>query len=587
MKHLRWQALITILGLALTVGLLVGQRTDKQPRPPEEVRSSGAYTEALIGAPRALNPLLDALNPVDRDLDRLIFSGLIRFDNFGRPMPDVAADWSISADQTTYTFILKPSVLWHDGAPLTADDVAFTVRLMQDPNYPGPEDLKKLWRTVTVAVTGTQTIAFTLSEPFAPFLDYTSFGILPRHVLENTNAGQLPHSPFNVQPIGSGPYQFDRWLATGEQVTGMSLKAFPGFYDQRVDPDTGQPVAEGDTTAKWKLTQLTFKFYPDAASALEALKKGDVMGVSRIDREHAKTALQIPDLNFYTTLRPEYSLIFLNQRDETLPFFKEKKVRQALLLGLNRSAMVTDILNGQAVVANSPVIPGSWAHNMALPTANYDPQAAIALLEGAGWTFPEGALPGTETYVRQKKGVPLKFTLTVPDTPVHLAVARAAQSTWAPLGVQVEISPEDPVTIRGQFLEPRAFQAILIDLSLAGTPDPDPYPLWHETQAESGQNYSGFVDRISSQYLEQARITTDLAERARLYQSFQSRFADQVPALLLYYPTYNYAVKADIGGVQVGTLTEPSDRFNTVAEWYLVKRSAVQPLAGEGATPNP
>ncbi len=568
-----------LLGLALTLGLLVGQRPgDPQPQPPDEVRGSGAYTEALIGAPRALNPLLDSLNPVDRDLDRLIFSGLTRFDNFGRPIPDLAADWSISADQRTYTFLLKPAVQWHDGTPLTAADVAFTVKLLQDPAYPGPEDLKTLWQSVTVALTGTQTIAFTLSEPFAPFLDYTAIGILPKHLLAGTNAAQLPQAPFNVQPVGSGPYQFDRWLAAGDHVTGVSLQVFPGYSDQ--------PVDQNNNPTKWNLTQLTFKFYADVPAALEALRKGDVLGVSHIDREQSPQALQIPDLNFYTTLEPEYSLIFLNQRDEALSFFKEKKVRQALLLGLNRSAMVTDILRGQAVVANSPVIPGSWAYHLALPTVNYDPEAARVLLESAGWTFAEGALPGTDTYVRQKKGAPLKFTLTVPDTPVHLAVARAAQATWAALGVQAEISPQDPAAIRSQFLEPRAFQAVLVDLSLAGTPDPDPYPLWHETQAESGQNYSGFSDRISSQYLEQARITTDIVARARLYQSFQARFADQAPALLLYYPVYNYAIKADIGGVQVGALTEPSDRFNTVVDWYLVKRSAAQPLVSE-STPAP
>jgi peptide/nickel transport system substrate-binding protein len=565
MRHLRWQALIVVLGLMLTIGLLVGQSTSPPPIAEVPAVGVGTYSEALIGSPRALNPLLDYLNPVDRDLDRLLFSGLTRFDAFGRATPDLA-NWLISDDQRTYTFILKPNLTWHDGQPLTADDVAFTVGLMQDPRYPGPDDLKSFWQAVTTTVTGAQTIAFTLPETFAPFLDYTDFGVLPRHLLQEVNAAQLVQAPFNIQPVGSGPFMFERWLAEGDRVTGVTLKAFPNY--------PGPPP---------KLEGVEFRFYLNADLALAAYERGEVMGLGRLDKAHLDAALKAPDTNLYAALEPEYSLIFLNLRDETLPFFKDKKVRQALLLGLNRAALVSDILQGQAVVANSPVLPGSWAYNLDLPTLKYDPAQAASLLESAGWTFSQAALPETDTFVRQKNGVPLRFTLIAPDTPVHTALARAAQATWAELGVQVDVATVDPEVVRSQYLEPRAFQAILVDFNLAGTPDPDPYPLWHETQAESGQNYGGFNDRLSSQALEQARITTDVATRARLYQQFQSRFADQVPALLLYYPVYNYVISAKVGGVQVGPLTDASDRFATLADWYVATRRVVI----EQPTPTP
>jgi peptide/nickel transport system substrate-binding protein len=557
MRHLRWQALIVILGLLLTVGLLWGQTTPDIAVTDVPEVGVGTYTEALIGAPRALNPLLDFANPVDRDLDRLLFSGLTRFDTFGRPEPDLA-NWLISADQQTYTFILKPSLTWHDGRPLTAADVAFTVALMQDQAYPGPADLKAFWQAISVAVTGTQTIAFTLPEPFAPFLDYTDFGVLPQHLLQNVSAAQLVQAPFNIQPVGSGPFVFEGWRAEGGRVTGAVFRAFEAY----VGP-------------KPRLASVEFQFHLNADTALQAYARGEVQGVGGLDKAQVDAALQTPDTNLYTTLQPEFSLIFLNLRDDTLPFFKDKKVRQALLLGLNRSAMVAEVLQGQAVLANSPVLPGSWAYNLALPTAAYDPTQALSLLESAGWIVPADALAGAADYVRQKDGVPLRFTLIAPDTPVHAAVARSAQQTWAALGVQVDVAAVDPSAIRSQYLEPRTFQAILVDFTLAGTPDPDPYPLWHETQAESGQNYGGLTDRIISQALEQARITTDLATRARLYQQFQSRFADQVPALLLYYPVYNYVIGARVGGVQVGPLTDWSDRFITLADWYVATRRVV------------
>jgi peptide/nickel transport system substrate-binding protein len=374
----------------------------------------------------------------------------------------------------------------------------------------------------------------------------------------------LPDLDFNLRPIGSGPFGFSSWKVESNRPTGVVLA----------------PAAD-NYRPPW-FNEVQFNFYPDAAAALAAYQDGEVHGVGRLDEAQVRTALRLPQLGLYTSVLPEYALIYLNHNEPTLPFFKEKRVRQALLAGLNRRAMVADILSGQAVVANSPIVPGSWAYHPNLPIVEYNPQAAISLLESAGWVFPEGALPGTDTYVRQKDGVPFAFTLVTPDNPVHVALAEAARQTWASLGVRVEVTPVDPARLRSEFLEARAFQAALVDFNLTGTPDPDPYPFWHETQAESGQNYGGFKDRLTSEYLEQARITADITARARLYQSFQSRFADQVPALLLYYPVYNYAVDTKVNGVQIGPLTQPSDRFNTLAQWYLITRRVIveNPLQG-------
>jgi peptide/nickel transport system substrate-binding protein len=572
MRHLRWQALIAVLGMALVVGLLVGQgRTVGFEDVP--VPGVGRYTEALVGAPQALNPLLDRFNPVDRDIDRLIFSGLTRFDDTGQPIPDLAS-WYISADQLTYTFVLKPTVKWHDGQPLTAADVAFTVSLLQDPAYPGPADVGALWRSVTVKVVNAQIVEFTLPEPFAPFLDYTTVGLLPRHKLAGTPAASLADLEFNLAPVGSGPFAFTRWLVEGDQVTGILLTAFDDY--------AGPPPL---------LKEVQLNFYPDEAAAFAAYRQAPdkIQGVSRLGEAQMAEALKMPQLGLYTSVLPEYSLILLNLQSDELPFFKEKKVRQALLYGLNREALAADVLKGQALVANSPVLPGSWAYNSNLSVYDYDPQAALDLLTSAGWVIPEGAVAGTESYIRQKGGLPLRFTLTTPNDPVHVAAANAAKADWALLGVWVDVNPVDPAALRSEYLEPRprVFHALLADLNFTGTPDPDPYPLWHQTQVESGQNYGGLDDRAISQYLEQARLTSDVNARAQLYRSFQARFADQVPALLLYYPVYNYAVDAKVSGVRVGPLTEPSDRFNTLAGWYLVTRRVIVEQAGGGGQFSP
>jgi peptide/nickel transport system substrate-binding protein len=555
MRNLRWQALIAILSLLLVAGLLAGQgRTGTIIVEPTQ---GGIYTEAMAGSPHWLNPLLDlgGTNPVERDLDRLIFSGLTRFDSMGRPAPELA-HWTVSADQLTYQFILKPNLKWQDGEPLTTDDVAFTLGLLQDPAFPGPADVGKLWQSVHVTVVSPQIIELALPEPFAPFLDYTTVGLLPKHLLPGVTAATLSQQAFNQKPVGSGPFAFGHWLRSeGTSRGGVVLNSFAGYYG---------PAP--------KLNQIQFTFYPDAAAAFAAYQQGKALGLSRIEEPQLAEALRRPELGIYTSQLPEYSLIFLNLRGNDLPFFQDKRVRLAMLQALNRQAMVTDLLQGQAIVANSPVLPGSWAFNPNLPVRDYAPDAAANALTNAGWVLPEGAVAGTPSYVRQKDTVPFQFTLIAANDTTHLAVAHSAQATWAAVGISVTVTAVDPASLQSQYLVPHAFQAVLADLNLSGTPDPDPYPLWHETQVESGQNYGGFADRLTSEYLEQARITLDLETRARRYQAFQSRFADEVPALLLYYPVYNYGVDTKVMGVQIGLLTEPSDRFNNIADWYIATK---------------
>ena len=383
MRHLRWQLVIAILGLLLIGGLLVG-KSQHAVEVADVPAPGGAYTEALIGAAHAFNPLLDSSNPVDRDVDRLLFSGLTQFDAVGRPVPNLA-NWIISDDELSYTFVLRADARWHDGQPVTAADVAFTVGLLQDPGYPGPADVAKLWQSVTYKIENAQTISFTLPEPYAPFLDYTSFGLLPAHLLSGTSAAQLPNLPFNSAPVGTGPFSFVGLTGQAGDVTGVRLSAFEAYRG-----------------AKPLLNDVVFKFYPDETAALAAYKAGDVLGISHIDADHLEQALELPNLGIYSSLMPQYSLIFLNLQNPDLPFFQDKRVRQALLRGLNRSGMISQFLNGQAVLASSPILPGSWAYDSNLPVAAYDPAGAGQLLDAAGWVIPNGDFAGQHRLCAQQ-----------------------------------------------------------------------------------------------------------------------------------------------------------------------------------------
>ncbi|MGE5073069.1 MAG: ABC transporter substrate-binding protein, partial [Anaerolineae bacterium] len=255
-------------------------------------------------------------------------------------------------------------------------------------------------------------------------------------------------------------------------------------------------------------------------------------------------------------------------------------VRKALLMGMNRNYIISAFLKGEAIVADGPILAGSWAHYNGLKRVDYDPEGAVSLLKGEGYVIP--ASGGT---VRAKDNVPLTFTLVHPDDPLHTQIAQAIQQTWLQIGVQVNLQPVPTDQLIPNYLAPRSYQAALVDFNLSRTPDPDPYPFWHQSEAAGGQNYSQWDNRAASEYLEQARTESDFTARTRLYRNFQVVFQKELPALPLYYPVYNYGVDAQVHGVQIAPLYDASDRLAFINQWYLVTRRALQQTPEPSAAP--
>ena len=251
MRNLRWQILIAAGGLVVVVLLLIGQGSFPEVDTALPV-AGGSYAEGLIGSLNRMNPILDTNNQVDRDINRLIYSSLVQFDSRGNPIPDLA-QVAVSADATIYTFTIRNDAMWHDGEPVTSDDVIYTFSKFQDESYPGAEDLHEFWQEVNVVQLDEKTVQFQLSEPFAPFLDYVSTGLLPDHLLRGVDIQALIDHPFNLNPVGSGAFKFDRYLLDEGSVKGVSLVANEEYYGQR-------PFLE----------RLEFRFYESTEEALDA-----------------------------------------------------------------------------------------------------------------------------------------------------------------------------------------------------------------------------------------------------------------------------------------------------------------------------
>lgn len=552
MKRLRWQILVVAVTLVIVALLLLSQQPVTTIILPEAA-PGGIYTEALIGSMGRLNPMLDWNNPADRDVNRLLFSGLVKFDSRGLPQPDLVDSWGVSADGKVYNFSLRQNALWHDGTPVTSDDVLFTIELIKSSGSLFPQDIKDLWSQIIVKRLDDKTFQFTLPEPFSPFLDYVTFGILPKHVLENVPADQLASADFNLRPVGTGPYKFDELLINGSQITGVVLVANQDYY-------LGAPFVE----------QVVFRYFPNSASALDAYRQGEVLGVSQVTLDVLESALQEPGLSVYTSRLPQMGLVFLNLNNPTVGFLQDANVRRALMLGMNRTVIASHILKGQAIVADSPILPGSWAYYDEIEKFPYDPEAAIQILNKEGYIFTAGSS------VRSKDGQPLTFTLVHPDDEIHTQIAQAIQSDWALIGVQLNLQSVPYDAMVNDYLTTRNYEAALGDLSTSRTPDPDPYLFWHQAEATGGQNYSQWDSRTASEFLESARTAADFNERARLYRNFQVVFAKELPSLPLYYPVYSYGVDAQVQGVQVAPMYDISDRLALINEWYLVTRRTLE-----------
>ena len=546
-KKLRWQILIIVLALIVIAVVLWGQQAEPVLVEAPEPTSGGIYKEGVVGSLIRLNPLLAVFNPPDQDPTRLLFSGLIHFGSTGLPQPDLSSSWGISRNGEVYNLSLRTDALWHDGEPVTSDDVVFTVSLLKNSEFPVQEDLAAFWQEVEVEALDEHTLQFRLPEAFAPFLDYLDFGILPVHLLGDLSAQEIVDSPFNLQPVGSGPFQFDRLLVMDNQITGVALKKNPDYY--------------GDTVF---FDQVEFIYFPDSLSAWEAYRAGDILGIGEITLEILKEALEDQSINLYTSRMPQMSLILMNLDNPEVVFFQEVEMRRALLQGINRQYLVDHINQGQAIIADGPIFPKTWAYYEGLSRYDYDREAAIKKIRNLGYTYPaEGGAARTN-----EEGDRLAFTMIFPEDEKHTLIAQSIQENWAVLGIDVSLQALPYEELISDRLENRSFEVALVDLNLTSMPDPDPYPFWHQTQTTGGQNYSIWNDRQASEYLEQARIILDFAERQRLYKNFQVRFFDQLPALPLYYPVYTYGVSSDVKGVRIGPTFEPADRLDTISDWY-------------------
>jgi peptide/nickel transport system substrate-binding protein len=501
----------------------------------------GTYVEGVAGVPQYLNPVIAATD-VDEDVTRLAFSGLTRYDQTGAIVPDLASAFHTESDGRIWTFDIREDATWHDGQPVTADDVVYTVKLLQDRGYVGPYG--DAFRGVTVDRIAPRTVRFTLPDVYGPFADSTTVPLIPSHLLGNVPYAELARQPFNASPIGTGPFRVSE--VDARQIV---LLRNDNFY--RTRPGRGRPY----------LDKVILRFYPDSTEALLALSRGEIDGVGGLSSQDAERARSLKAAVLYSLPTDNFVSLFLNVRPDRV-VFRDRAVRQAIATAIDRGRVLRLAADGRGTVAHEFVPSSSWAYVKDVTKYTFSMEDAKALLDQADWTDHDG------DGIRDKGGQKLAFTISTSDEPARTAAATEIQRDLNAVGMSVTVKSMPFGQLVDSVARQRSFDALLVEIAVSG--DPDPYTFFHSTEVnDPGHNFSGFSTLPIDRNLEAARRTFDEAARRELYAPVFQAISKEVPVLFLYFSDYLYAQSRQVQGLRIAPLTDPRERFWNIEDWYV------------------
>lgn len=534
-----------------TVSGIAVSEADREPT----ISSPAAYREGLVGAVQRLNPLFAHLNPVDRDISSLLFEGLFAINEYGEAAPRLAEQFFVSANGIEYVVSLRQDALWHDGVAFSADDVVYTMSLLSDPEFAELSPLGEFWVTVETQKLSDQLIRFRLAQPLSSFPHLLTIGILPEHALRGTTLAQLAQHPFNLSPIGTGPYQLAELRLSGDKaISAVELARAPVFIDRQ------------GSAGSYALARLSFHVFADAEAALDAYASGAVNALANVARRDR--LLQLPRSRVYTQVAPSIAMLIFNWEEAP---FAERRLRQALSLSLDLPGLIRRHLGAYATYADSPYSAGAsvylphpfWhSQDIAQSRALLDAAGLFSSGEGEGATDAESTDPGAEGS---------RFSLLIEGAGPLRSLAGEVAAQWGQLNIEFQIDAVAADELSERLTTGR-FQAAILELPVGG--DFDLYRYWHPAQFGLGQNYGAVANHEVAELIERIRGEIYPNRRWALYQQLQEEFAEQAIAFPLYYPLYTLIAGEQFDGIRIGYLTSPADRFRNIGDWRLATETS-------------
>lgn len=505
--------------------------------------AGGTLVEGIVGTPRFVNPVL-AITRADHDIAALVYSGLLKIDQHGNLVNDIAESIDLSEDGRTYHITLRSNVRFHDGSLLTARDVAFTIALIQNPDLKSP--LRGNWENVIVEELGETELNITLEEPYAPFIENFTLGILPRAIWDELPIEQLPFSQHNTEPIGSGPYVITDVLRNkAGLINAYKLEAFTAASNQP------------------NIDTIVFNFYQNEEALLEALTEGEIAATPSLSTDQIQTL----DADTYAVIEtpiPRTFSLYFNQNKS--PALRDLAARQALSAAIDKNALVDRVLGGYGVPTDTPIPPGF----ITLESASTTLEAGVAtrpdsLLVAGGWQKNTDGI-----WEKDINGevTPLRVTISTANTPLFEQTATVIAEQWRAIGIEVQVDQYEQTDLVQGIIRPRDFQALLFGADLGRSVDL--YPFWHSSQKDDpGLNIAQYTNITADGLLEDIRRTTDDTERTRAIQAVLTEIQSDQPATFLFAPNFTYVIDTAVEIVPFAKLGKPSERFANVADWHI------------------
>jgi peptide/nickel transport system substrate-binding protein len=452
-------------------------------------------------------------------LRELIYNGLVKIEPDFSPAPALAESWE-NPDDTTWIFNLRPDVTFHNGDPFTAEDVKFTFDTILNPDFASP--VRSFYTPITnIEVVDPLTVKFTLDQPYGPFLSYMNMPIVPKGVVE------ADAEAFATSPVGTGPFKLVEW----KRGDSMMLEANPDYWD-------GAPLLSG----------IEMRVVPDNSARVVALESGDLdlvqspispQDVKRLEGEEGIVVNRVPAAG--------YTYVNLNCAD---PAISDVRVRQALSHLVNRQEILDSIYAGIGQLANGPVPPGMWAFSPDLPSYDYDPEAARALLDEAGWTLGDDGM-------RSKDGQPLSIVVrTHSEDPDRRQVTEVLQAVLTAEGIDASTNIVDWPTFFSD-VQAGAYQMAIVGWLNLNNPDAAFFRQFTEGGAA---NYGTCIDPELDALIRQARATLDQEEAKELYRQAATLVVENAFYIFLQYQEY---ISAHSDNVQ-GFVVNPVQNFNSM-----------------------
>lgn len=535
--------LLTIFVVATTYNLFVFAKSFLIEVPV----SGGTLVEGAVGSPRFINPVL-AITRADNDLVSLTYSGLLHLSPEGELENDLAESITISEDGLVYNIILKDDRYFHDGTKVTAEDVAYTVLLIQKATLKSP--LRGNWSGVTVEVINDKEINFVLENPYTPFRENLTLGILPRHVWQNLSDEEFPFSQHNVEPVGSGPYEIK---SVKRNAAGLAYEYELTLTDSH--KDTGH------------IKNIIFRFYQNEDELVAALKKGEVMSTASLS-EKWLSSLDSEQFEFVSSPLPRVFSIFMNQNRS--PVLRDSAVREALSEAIDRQELINRAVSGFGRPTNSP-IPADWTSIERQPEEEMSKEerllAATQILENGNWSKNQNG-----RWEKEIDGSPVPLVITIRSSNGSLfeKMASYLTETWQALGVEVNFEFYEQSDLVQTIIRPRDYQGLLFGMDLGRSLDL--YPFWHsQSREDPGLNVSLYANITVDRLVSEMRTATSTEARDTLIANFEKQIEAESPAIFLFTPTFEYVMNKDLSVAEMKNIQRPSERFMNIEDWYINK----------------